>query len=133
MAELGFELKSDCYQAPISSSCTLPRDQKLGLYQTQFSDGRNTGFNLREVDLQLRPDQLCHSWLCDSNQPSVSSPVKWEKLRATEVTGVLEALGGERLGLESSPSMGLEVGLELGCSPEMGKEGLLQGSRGPLP
>lgn len=45
---------------------------------------------------------------------------------------MLEALGSERLSLESSPSMGLEVGLELGCSPEMGKEGLLQGSRGPL-
>lgn len=59
--------------------------------------------------------------------------VQLEKLRATEVTGVLEALGGERLSLESSPSMGLEVGLELGCSPEMGEEGLLQGSRGPLP
>lgn len=59
--------------------------------------------------------------------------VQLEKLRATEVTGVLEALGGKRLHLESSPSMGLEVGLELGYNPEMGKEGLLQGSRGPLP
>lgn len=46
---------------------------------------------------------------------------------------MLEALGSERLSLESSPSVGLEVGLELDCSPEMGKEGLLQGSRGPLP
>lgn len=49
------------------------------------------------------------------------------------MSGVLEALGGERLSLGSSPSIGREVGLELDCSPEMGKEGLLHGSRGPLP
>lgn len=47
--------------------------------------------------------------------------------------GVLEALGGERLSLGSSPSVGLEVGQQLGCSPEIGKEGLLHGSRGSLP
>lgn len=69
------------------------------------------------------------------NKQKLPSPpiAQLEKLRATEVPGVLEALGGERLSLGSSPSVGLEVGRELGCSPEMGKEGLLHGSRGSLP
>lgn len=51
-----------CHQAPISSFCTLPRDQKPGLFETLFSDGRSTGFSLREV------------LMCSSAQPSSAAP-----------------------------------------------------------